>query len=386
MFGRLVEKLAPASRIRIRSHLCVRVRYPRASCRLCQSICPSSSVEIEGEQVKVNNSCSGCRACVTACPAGVFELPDRLQMEGHDRIRQALQSDPVVRFTCLRNSESDREDVLAVPCLAGLSHGELIAPLAWGAEKVEVKTPPCHGCEMKEARKQYDCILPGVHGLLACFQISPDRVEEVREFSQPPVTAAESFRSPDGGLDRREFFRLMRRRGVNRVLEAMPEPATTCETDRWGHRENGQRSFLLGLLPRLGPLAKSTLSPQVFPVQDLMVASHCVGCNICETLCPTGAIRRDVDEGGRIKLHFTAARCTGCGVCAEACPPGAIAHGENVNLKELIGGKERLLVHVVSRMCRVCGEAFSGLPGPICPSCVASRRNGMAGTVWTEGE
>ncbi len=381
MFGRRIEKLATPSPIRIRSHLCVRVRYPRASCRLCQSICPSKSVEIEGEQVKLNESCSGCRACVTACPAGVFELPHRLQMEGHDRIRQALQSDPVVRFTCLRDPESDQEDVFAVPCLAGLSQGELIAPLAWGADKVEVKRPSCNVCDMKEARRQYDCTLQGVHALLACFRISPGPLEEVETFSEPRFPAAESSRSAHGGLDRREFFSLMRRRGVNRVLEAMPDPETTSETDRWGHRENGQRSFLLGLLPLLGVPAESTLSTRVIPAGDLMVASHCVGCNICETLCPTGSIRRDVDETGRIALYFTAARCTGCGVCAEACPPGAIAYGEDVNLKELMGGKERLLIHVASRPCRVCHEAFSGLPGSICPACMATRRNGMGGAV-----
>lgn len=377
MIGRFAEKLATRSQIRIRSHLCVRVRYPRASCRLCQDVCPFNAVQTESEQVNLDRSCAACGACVTACPAGVFEIPARFQRARHQRIRQTMQTDPVVRFTCLRDSDSHRQDVSVVPCVAGLSHGELIAPLAWGADKVEVKTPPCNHCDMKQARRQYERTVQEVHALLASFQISPGRLEQVEKFDETVLTETESSGSGCGGLDRREFFRLIRRRGVNRVLEAMPDAEASLETDRWGHREKGERSFLLGLLSRLGPPAEEALSCQTLPIRDLIIESHCVGCNICETLCPTGAIRRAVEEDGTMKLLFTAARCTGCDVCGEACPSGAIDYGESIDWDELIGAKERVLVHVRSRPCRLCREGFSGLPGSICPACLASRRNGM---------
>ncbi|MDX1763693.1 MAG: 4Fe-4S dicluster domain-containing protein, partial [bacterium] len=75
MFGRLVGKIVAPSPICTRAHLCVRVRYPMASCRLCLSTCPAGAIEIEEEQVNLTDACLDCRACVAACPAGVFHLP-----------------------------------------------------------------------------------------------------------------------------------------------------------------------------------------------------------------------------------------------------------------------------------------------------------------------
>jgi len=45
----------------------------------------------------------------------------------------------------------------------------------------------------------------------------------------------------------------------------------------------------------------------------------CIGCRICERVCPTGAMYMD----GRI-AKVVESKCIGCGDCAERCPRGAI--------------------------------------------------------------
>ena len=51
----------------------------------------------------------------------------------------------------------------------------------------------------------------------------------------------------------------------------------------------------------------------------------CVGCRLCETYCPDGAI---VVENGKAKVDLD--YCKGCGICANECPVKAIKMVEEV--------------------------------------------------------
>ena len=46
---------------------------------------------------------------------------------------------------------------------------------------------------------------------------------------------------------------------------------------------------------------------------------RCIGCDICEEICPTGAI--SVSETAKVDTT----KCTGCGECAADCPQEAIS-------------------------------------------------------------
>jgi heterodisulfide reductase subunit A len=61
----------------------------------------------------------------------------------------------------------------------------------------------------------------------------------------------------------------------------------------------------------------------VLPTISEVDQAVCVGCGLCEELCPFSAIRVVETPKGR-KAETIAASCKGCGVCASSCPQKAV--------------------------------------------------------------
>ncbi len=72
------------------------------------------------------------------------------------------------------------------------------------------------------------------------------------------------------------------------------------------------------------PLAKGFVS--VEPIVSSVDRGKCIGCGICESLCPYKAIRL-VKVENKKKAETIAASCKGCGICASHCPTMAISMG-----------------------------------------------------------
>jgi len=72
------------------------------------------------------------------------------------------------------------------------------------------------------------------------------------------------------------------------------------------------------------PLAKGKAS--VAPIVSRVNKDVCIGCGICESLCPFNAIRL-TKVNKRRKAETITASCKGCGICASHCPTLAISMG-----------------------------------------------------------
>ncbi|MBW1863694.1 MAG: FAD-dependent oxidoreductase, partial [Deltaproteobacteria bacterium] len=64
----------------------------------------------------------------------------------------------------------------------------------------------------------------------------------------------------------------------------------------------------------------------VAPIVSSVDQDACIGCGICENLCPYTAIRT-IKVGKRKKAETISASCKGCGICASHCPTMAIYMG-----------------------------------------------------------
>ena len=69
-------------------------------------------------------------------------------------------------------------------------------------------------------------------------------------------------------------------------------------------------------------IAKGYVS--ILPTISCVDQSRCLGCGLCESLCPFNAIRVVETEKGK-KSETIAASCKGCGICSASCPQQAVA-------------------------------------------------------------
>ena len=90
-----------------------------------------------------------------------------------------------------------------------------------------------------------------------------------------------------------------------------PSPWTRTSL-RPRRRPDGRPRYWLG--------TPSTISPLVSQVD----AEKCIGCGLCEEVCPFGAIILEEVEGKGYRAQNISASCKGCGLCASTCPQNAI--------------------------------------------------------------
>ncbi len=60
------------------------------------------------------------------------------------------------------------------------------------------------------------------------------------------------------------------------------------------------------------------------PIVSEVNEELCIGCGLCESVCPYGAIRLKPVEGAGYVAENLSALCKGCGICAAGCPQQAI--------------------------------------------------------------
>lgn len=378
--------------VRLDSTLCSRFRSTKSECAACAVVCPAPGAVRLGDGVgnnsaAINAACVGCGACVSACPNGAIRL---LENDGRvaERIGQRVRAGEVFRFACTR-AEGRADFVL--PCLSRLTEALVLEPIRGGAQGVELCAPDCSGCGLKKTAPQWERTMAFSQALCASAGLGAARVSSVRV----PVGNAEEIRLPARTPNsRRRLFRSIAERWKTSGEtpprgeadeEAAVEPFREIVQR---HAENSKRTDLLRVLDALpGLTVTSKTVPRLdLPLAQLDIDNRCVGCNVCETLCPTGAIKHR-EEGGVYTLEFDAAQCTGCRVCELACYHQALHIRETVNLSLLFERRSVTLVSARPGTCRACGERILGEASEFCPACQLSgdRRDAVARRFFSGG-
>jgi Fe-S-cluster-containing dehydrogenase component len=379
--------------VRLDSTLCSRFRSTKSECAACAAVCPAPGAVRLGDGAgnngaEINAACVGCGACVSACPNGAIRLLEDDQRVA-ERIAQKVHAGEAFRFAC--NRAEGRADMV-LPCLSRLTEALVLEPIRRGAQRVELCAPDCSACGLKKTAPQWERTLTFSQALSEAAGLGVARISSV----QVQVGDAEEIRLParTPNARRRLFGAIAERWQASGDAQSLEPEAVEDEEPKpfreivQRHAENSKRTNLLRVLDALpGLTVRSKVVPTVgIPLAQLDVDQRCVACNVCETLCPTGALTHR-EEGGNYALEFDAAQCTGCRVCELACYHQAMHVRETVDLSLLFERSRVTLISAKLAKCQGCGERILGDASNFCPVCQVSgdRRDAVARRFFSGG-
>lgn len=359
--GRLratLEQGAPAGEraaVSAESERCVR-RFNRENpCRLCIDGCPTQAIGFAPEGIAFDAAaCVACGFCVRVCPTGVFdghdETPRLLQCVAALPHRTAL--DLLCSYAPATASGGGDATVQIEGCLASLGTAAYLGLAALGVERVGVRVEACAECPIGVLRGEIERVCEDARCLAQVDVAAVDVLP--RPTARVPL---HTTRAPQ--MSRRSLFR--RAVGSEPPLALLPDASPPN-----GKAPPRERRALLHVLEHLP--AERIADSAYFPL--FAASAACTACQVCATVCPTGALWFEAVEGV-FELGFAPLACTECGLCVELCAPGALQPVKAVAYAE---AQPVVLLSGSVRECNRCHALYVG-EGPLCPACAFRREH-----------
>ncbi len=365
--------------ITVISELCPTVRSPKSKCRRCIEFCPADSISIKNN-ISINDRCVECGCCISACPNGVFDSRNRADSSIVLTSKKLIENDEekIVRFAC-EKSINETTGVINLKCVGRLTENILLDLSLSGVNGIEINIKECGKCEYGE---KVTYLLNQTKNLcsiiLKLTGIAEERINLTDGFGKNAKEIRKKIKTGEE-ISRRGFFEKIKKRAFLETKDIVADlnrdsEQKTLSIKEFKKNQNHKRAHLISLLKRFHPEKKFFNGDSFIPFAGISVNGNCIGCNVCDILCSTGAIKRISDENF-IRIYFNEQKCTNCSLCYDVCLPKAIRVEQRLSLKNIIEDNGIELVRLNKKICEGCKSEFVGENETLCPFCEKKKRN-----------
>lgn len=329
------------------SNACLIVRRPGMECGACREACPAGV--LSGGQWSIaleTDRCLGCGLCAVACPTGA------LIVEGFTPVPLEAAGERIV-LECRRVAIADHDpDAVVVPCLGGLTAPDLLDFVAnIEATVVFADRGWCKTCPVGRCDAPWQSALDETRELLGAIdaRLADGLAVERKDLAVGRAEPVVASLRPDKTVGRRDFLRRM----VGAVEARDPLEESRRVVFGRGLVAPLKRERVLDRVGALAADLEQSIPASLMPA--IKIADSCELNGFCAAICPTGALRRDENDG-TFSLKFDAADCIACDECKRVCPSKALSLwpvGDGV-----LRDGSVTLIERQTFICVSCGNSF----------------------------
>lgn len=296
---------------------CLRSRWNRNTCKICVSLCKQKALALHDRSIVFHKEkCTGCLACLMECPNDAFNSSfDYTSLLA--TVRRPLRDGPAVVFCCGNSADADRANTATIPCLGLLSEPILAALHCASSQDFYLDVRRCAGCENGHVLSLLHARIEKI--IQKIGQASLLKIRYLTKNEEQPPTMAKQ---------RRYFLNVVKSSVVElgrEMLACDTDPCTQNTCCVLMHQKDAAKLYWL-LQQTLSLLADDAVPEKQLLFSYFFTLTANNACNLCPSctgMCPTGALKRSKEEGGK-KLTFSSSKCSGCGLCVEFCRKKAL--------------------------------------------------------------
>ena len=305
---------------------CVRSRHRKAQCTLCADACPEKVFKWD-DSIKIDaHKCTGCGVCTSVCPTGALEAHNPSNEEILEQIKELPITSSTLTFVCPSVESEGGNAAIQVSCLGRVDESLILGAVALGIQNIVLNERECANCPKKSGHTiAQRAVSESIKILQTCGNSARVEFVTTSDFLNQPSQKKKPTLS------------------TNKVHNSTQElnPTQTTQKGELPVRLPAKKQILKSSLQNIVDLNNlSELNSELWAT--IKINENCTGCQMCAFFCPTGALKKTMEEG-KPAIVFNQTDCTNCHLCLDICYTNSIELSTQVDLCNVVNHKSEIL-------------------------------------------